>query len=56
MDKNKIIILDFATAEVHIYDYDTNVWEDAEEFLEELKFSSNECQWMIVEKLKLEIH
>jgi hypothetical protein len=50
----KIIILDFETAKVHIYDYNTSL--DSEDFIESLLYNSNNCQWMIVDELKLEIH
>lgn len=51
----KIIILDFSDGEVYIKDYDTNIWEDAEEFLNEYGFSESECHWMTVPILKLNI-
>ena len=57
----KIIILDFQTAEVHIFDYDPTVYESYEEF-----YSSNEatdlglretnCETMVVDQLILHIH
>ena len=54
----KIVILDFTTGQVHIYPYDLNVWEDAIEFIEseEVGLNSNNCQWMTVDNLKLQIH
>lgn len=54
----KIVILDFSTQEIHIYDYDLNKWEDCIDFIEskEIGLNSNNCQWMVVDKLKLEIH
>ena len=53
----KIIILDFRTAEVFVYNYDTNIWEDGENFIEseEVNLNSNDCQWMIVDELKMQI-
>jgi hypothetical protein len=53
---HKIVILDFATAEVHIFDYDENIWEDGEHFLAEHHsehgntFKESNCQWMIINK------
>ena len=54
----KIIILNFETAEVHVYNYDEAVWEDCEEFMthEDIGLNPNHCQWMVVDSLKLEIH
>lgn len=54
----KLIVLDFGTAEVHIYQYDDTIWKDAEDFTDDdgnLVLDSN-CQWMIVDELKLQIH
>lgn len=57
MELKKIIILDFKTQEVLVYEYDENVWKDCVEFLEsdEIGLNSNDCQWMVVDKLKIEI-
>lgn len=41
----KLIILDFCKAEVHVYDIDDSVIVD-EDFIECLGFNSNDCQWM----------
>ena len=35
MGNKKIIILDFSTAEVHVFPYDENVWDDGEDFIED---------------------
>ena len=46
--------MDFATSEVHIFSYDSNVWESGEHFLTEhfseegQPFKESECQWMII--------
>lgn len=58
MENKKIIILDFRTTEVHVFSYDENVWEDCIEFIEseEINLNSNDCQWMVVDNLKIEIH
>lgn len=54
----KIIILDFSTAEVHVYPYDESIWEDCIEFIEseEIGLNSNNCQWMVVDELNIQIH
>ena len=31
--KKKIIILDFSTAEVHVFDFDSNLYEGGEDFM-----------------------
>jgi hypothetical protein len=66
--KNKIVILDFSTGEVHIFPYDETIWESEEHFLKEhcsengQTFKENQCQWMVVdmevteERLPLYIH
>ena len=50
----KIVIMDFATSEVHIFSYNPNIWESGEHFLTEhfseegQPFKESECQWMII--------
>ena len=68
MDNQKIIIMDFATSEVHIFSYDPNIWISGEDFLTEhfseqgLAFKESQCHWMIVDlettegRLPLYIH
>lgn len=61
MTNKKIVILDFGTGEVHAYPFDENIWADGEEFIaseneEECRLSLNNCQWMIVEDLNIQIH
>ena len=57
----KIIILDFTTGDVLISDYDTNKYDDAEDFLVELMeegildTSSNNLQWMISKDLNIRV-
>jgi hypothetical protein len=58
----KIVILDFSTAEVHVFSYDSNVWDSGEDFFAGLaettehNFSESNCQWMILDELKIQIH
>ena len=58
----KIIVLDFETGSIHIFDYDSNVWEDCLEFLESeevKKFipnGSSNTQYMVVDRMNIEIH
>lgn len=53
----KIIILDFLTQDVLVYDYDENIWGDCIDFLEseEINLNSNHCQWMVVDELNIRI-
>lgn len=51
----KIIILDFSDNEVYIKDYDENMWSNPEQFLFETGFNETNCQWMVVNKLILNI-
>jgi hypothetical protein len=59
---NKIIILNFEDASVHIFDYDNQAYDDALDFFEVINeeegynFKEQNCEWMIVKDLKIEIH
>ncbi len=54
---SKIIILDFTFAETHIFNYDENIWENAEEFIaNHTDLDISNCNWMIVKELNLKIH
>lgn len=60
----KIIILDFSTAEVHVFTFDENIYSNDEivDFFDAMNeegdygFKESQCQWMITNELKLEIH
>ena len=60
--KKKIIILDFATTETHVFDYDEGTFEDFYDFIEavneefDLHLSESNCEWMIVKELNIQIH
>ena len=60
MTNQRIVIMDFATSEVHIFSYDPNVWESGEHFLiahfseQGNTFKESQCQWMIVDLEKTE--
>ena len=60
MTNQRIIIMDFATCEVHVFIYDPNIWESGEAFLTEhfseegQPFKESECQWMIIDLEKTE--
>lgn len=53
MEKEFIIILDFLNGEVYTSEYDSNVYEDGEEFIgrfsdvNDLDISISNCQWMV---------
>ena len=49
----KIIILDFSTGEVFILNYSG---DNAEDWLKDNGFNPDNCQWMIVDTLKLTIN
>lgn len=51
----KIIILDYSTGEIYIKNYNEKIWQDSENFLLEHGFKINDCSWMIVNKLNLQI-
>jgi hypothetical protein len=57
----KIIILDFSTAEVFIFPYDENIYDNAEDFFEsayceEKGIRETNCQYMVTDDLKLQIY
>lgn len=58
----KIIVLDFLTQEVHTFDYDENKYDDIDYFLDDfneqfdLGIKASNCQFMVVDELKLNIH
>ena len=60
MTNQRIIIMDFATCEVHVFIYDPNIWESEEAFLiahfseQGETFKESQCQWMIVDLEKTE--
>lgn len=53
----KIIILCSSTQEVLVYEYDMNMWENVEHFLtsDEIDLDINNCQWMVVDELNIQI-
>jgi hypothetical protein len=56
----KIIVLDFQTQSVDIFNYSLD-FGDAEEYMYELEKNGSiskvsDCQWMVVDDLKLQIH
>ena len=51
----KIIILDFSDNQVYIKDYNINMWSNVEEFLDNTGFNETNCQWMVVNKLILNV-
>ena len=57
----KIVIMDFATCEVHIFPYNPEIWgEGGEDFVtthfseQGQTFKEGECHWMIVDTDKTE--
>jgi endonuclease IV len=60
----KIIILDFNSAEVHVFDYTNDIRNDLDfkEFLNYLADARGillrelDCQWMITDNLNIQIH
>jgi|LakMenEpi03Aug12_release.lakeMendotaPanAssembly.Ray.scaffolds.fasta_scaffold5872710_1 hypothetical protein len=56
----KIIVLDFQTGTVDVFNYSPD-FGDAEEYMYELEKEGSiskvsDCQWMVVDDLKLQIH
>lgn len=60
MKKQKIIILDFRTTEVFVFDFDPNIYENASDFFEddyakELGLDESNSQYMVVDELNIQI-
>ena len=53
----KIIILHFETEEVLIYNYNPDIWESCEDFIESetINFNSSNCQCMVVDEVNIKI-
>ena len=51
----KLIILDFCTASVHVYDVDSEANID-ETYIENLGFNTNSCSWMFAENMEITFH
>ncbi len=53
----KLIVLDFREGEVYVYTYDVNIWESPEDFTDEdgIHVIHSDCQWMVVDELKINI-
>ena len=56
----KIVVLDFQTGTVEIFNYSSD-FGDAEEYMKELEkdgsiSSVSHCQWMVVDELNIQIH
>jgi hypothetical protein len=53
--KQKIIILDYSTQEVHVFDFDMDKYQDGPNFLNNYHsehgetFKESQCEWMIVD-------
>ena len=57
----KIIILDFRLGDVHVFDYDTNIYEDYEDFYTAMNeegyvFTDDDCHCLITDNLNIQIH
>mgnify|MGYP003629934075 CR=1 FL=1 len=51
----KLIILDSTDNIVYIKNYDHSEWEDILQFLSEHGFNIENCSWMLVDKVTLNI-
>ena len=50
----KLIVLNYATAEVHIYSIEKDI--DAEDFIAEKGMAIEDCEWMVADELNLNYH
>jgi len=51
----KLVILDYVIPSVHIYDVDPEADVD-EEYIENLGFNTNSCNWMFGEEMEIIYH
>ena len=51
----KLIILDKTDNTIYIKNYDLNEWDDILEFLTEFGFIIDNCSWMLVDKVNIDI-
>lgn len=51
----KLVILDFNTASVNVYDVDSKANID-EEYISNLGYHTSECSWMFAEELNITYH
>lgn len=57
MKNKKLVVMNFVTGSVTVYDYDENIWESPEDFEDEngkFPIDSN-CHYMVVKKFKLTV-
>ena len=55
----RIVVLDFTTSEVHVWNWNPKDWESAEDFIDaqlETLGNSGNCQWMHSPNLPITIH
>jgi hypothetical protein len=52
----KIIVIDYSTSEVHVYPFNESGDTACEDCLSEHGHRESDCEWMIVDELKLTIH
>ena len=59
MKINKIIILDFESGNVYMFDFDNNIYEDFSDFVKvinkefDLNLQEKNCEWMIRETINI---
>lgn len=53
----KLVVLDHGEQTVTVYPYDENIWEEPEDFTDEngIYVLDSNCEWMVVEELKIKI-
>lgn len=51
----KLVIMDYVVPAVHIYDVDADAHID-EEYIENLGFNTNCCNWMFGEEMEITYH
>ena len=54
----KLIVMNYITQSISVYDYDPNIWEHPEDFKTEDGIYPIACDaaWMVVDKLNLDIN
>jgi hypothetical protein len=56
MKNKKLVVLDYITNEIYVYDYDENIWECPEDYeIDGVFVIHNNCNWLVVNELKINI-
>lgn len=52
----KLIVLDFVTGSVDVYDFDENIYDQVEDYFIENEIDFTNVEYMLLDKLNIKIH